>query len=80
MELVRRAWQGGWLDRILLSTDCCVLGDLARYGGPGYAYTHGPFAARLRAIGLSEADLDTLFRANPAAALTAGRQAAPAGP
>lgn len=76
VDLVRRAWQGGWLDRILLSTDCCVLGDLARYGGPGYAFTHGAFAERLRGIGLADADLDQLFAVNPAAALVAGQAVA----
>jgi len=65
VDLVVRARALGALERVLLSTDCCVLGDLARYGGPGYAYTHTGFATRLRDAGLTEADLDTLFVANP---------------
>jgi phosphotriesterase-related protein len=65
VELVLGARRGGFLDRIVLSTDCCVLGDLARYGGPGYAYTHATFAQRLLDEGLGAAELDQLFVDNP---------------
>ena len=67
------AKEKNYLDRVLLSTDCCVKGDLQRYGGPGYAYTHGEFVASLIGHGLSESDLDTLFIANPRHALTGVR-------
>lgn len=69
VELVTRAKRDGYLDRVLLSTDCCVLGDLARYGGPGYAYTHGTFAGMLRDAGVAADELETLFARNPARAL-----------
>lgn len=65
VELVLRARAHGYLGRILLSTDCCVLGDLSRYGGPGYAYTHGSFAQRLRERGVDDTELDQLFVVNP---------------
>ncbi len=65
VSLALRAKDMGYLDRILLSTDCCVLGDLESYGGPGYAYTHGSFANELRSRGFSEPELDGLFAVNP---------------
>ena len=64
-DLLSRARTEGYLGRILLSTDCCVLGDLASYGGPGYAYTHGSFAAQMRDRGFTHAELDAVFSANP---------------
>ncbi len=70
VELLRRARQDSYLNRILLSTDCCVLGDLRRYGGPGYAYTHGDFAEKLRSVGFTESELNGLFHSNPKSVLT----------
>lgn len=69
VDALVRARRDGYLDRILLSTDCCVLGDLARYGGPGYAFTHGTFAGLLRLAGFTEDELEQLFARNPAAAI-----------
>jgi phosphotriesterase-related protein len=69
-DLLARAQSRGYLDRVLLSTDCCVKGDLQRYGGPGYAYTHGIFAASLEDRGFSETELNQLFIDNPRRALT----------
>ena len=69
VDTVVRARRDGYLDRVLVSTDCCVLGDLARYGGPGYAFTHGPFAGLLREAGLVADDLEQLFARNPARAV-----------
>ncbi len=70
VELLRRARQDSYLNRILLSTDCCVLGDLRRYGGPGYAYTHGDFAEILRTEAFTESELHGLFHSNPKSVLT----------
>lgn len=72
-DLLDRAKTHNYLDRILLSTDCCVLGDLARYGGPGYAYTHGNFAEQLRGDGFTAGDLDLLFAGNPQRLLSPNR-------
>ena len=69
-DLLQDAVQGGYLDRILMSTDCCVKGDLRRYGGPGYSYTHGEFAASLSERGFSSDDLSVLFDSNPRRAIT----------
>jgi len=70
VNLLERAQRDSYMDRILLSTDCCVLGDLRRYGGPGYAYTHGDFAALLRSHDFTDIELDQLFHANPKSVLT----------
>lgn len=64
-DLLSVARRDGYLGRVLLSTDCCVLGDLASYGGPGYAYTHGAFATQMRERGFTPAELDTVFSENP---------------
>jgi predicted metal-dependent phosphotriesterase family hydrolase len=65
VDLLARAKEAGYLDRVLLSTDCCVLGDLGCYGGPGYAYTHGSFALQLLERGFTDAELSLLFALNP---------------
>jgi len=70
IELLRRARQDAYLNRILLSTDCCVLGDLRRYNGPGYAFTHGDFAEILRTEAFTENQLHGLFHSNPKSVLT----------
>lgn len=64
-NLLRDAVRGGYLDRVLMSTDCCVKGDLRRYGGPGYSYTHGEFAQSLVEQGFSIDELSLLFDDNP---------------
>lgn len=69
-DLLAQAKGTGSLDRILLSTDCCVKGDLRRYGGPGYGYTHGEFATSLAERGFTEAELTGLFIDNPRRAVT----------
>lgn len=70
LDLLLTARREGYLDRILLSTDCCVKGDLRRYGGPGYVFTHGDFARLLSDHGFSDGELDQLFSSNPRRALT----------
>lgn len=69
-DLLEDARRGGYLNRILMSTDCCVKGDLRRYGGPGYSYTHGDFAASLVERGFSRDELSVLFDDNPRRAIT----------
>jgi phosphotriesterase-related protein len=69
-DLLRSAVRGGYLGKILMSTDCCVKGDLRSYGGPGYSYTHGEFAQSLLEDGFSDADLAVLFDSNPRRAIT----------
>lgn len=69
-NLLHDAVRDGYLDRVLMSTDCCVKGDLRRYGGPGYCYTHGEFADSLVDRGFSSDELSLLFDDNPRRAIT----------
>lgn len=66
LELVSR----GHADRILLSQDVCHNSQLKHYGGNGYTYLADTFLPRLRAVGLSDADIDTITIANPRRILT----------
>lgn len=61
----------GYLDRLLLSQDVFLKMMLTAFGGNGYAHVQRHFLPRLLRAGLSEADLDRLMIANPAAALCA---------
>jgi predicted metal-dependent phosphotriesterase family hydrolase len=60
----------GHADRILLSQDVCHDSQLKRYGGNGYVYLVETFLARLRAAGVSEAEIATMTEANPRRILT----------
>jgi len=62
--IVRLA-EAGHLGRVLLSQDVFLKMMLTRHGGFGYAYVQRHFLPRLRRMGLSEADLDTLMVQNP---------------
>jgi phosphotriesterase-related protein len=65
-ELVAR----GHLERILLSQDVCHDSQLRRYGGNGYTYLADAFLPRLRAAGVSEAEIATITVHNPRRLLT----------
>jgi len=67
-ELVGR----GHADRILLSQDVCNDSQLVRFGGHGYAYLTTAFLPRLRAAGISDADIETITVANARRLLTIG--------
>ena len=67
-ELVGR----GHADRVLLSQDVCNDSQLVRFGGNGYAYLATTFLPRLRAAGVSDADIETMTVANPRRLLTIG--------
>jgi len=60
----------GHVERILLSQDVCHDSQLRRYGGNGYTYLAEAFLPRLRAAGVSEADLRTITVDNPRRLLT----------
>jgi predicted metal-dependent phosphotriesterase family hydrolase len=60
----------GHADRILLSQDVCHDSQLKRYGGNGYVYLVETFLPRLRAAGVSEAEIMTMTEANPRRILT----------
>ena len=52
-------------DRILLSQDVCHNGQLVTYGGHGYTYLQETFLPRLRAAGVSAAEIDRMTVRNP---------------
>jgi predicted metal-dependent phosphotriesterase family hydrolase len=60
----------GHAERILLSQDVCHDSQLKRYGGNGYVYLVETFLPRLRAAGVSEAEITTMTEANPRRILT----------
>ena len=66
---VRRAARGH-AERILLSLDVCHNSQLRHYEGNGYTYLHETFLPRLRAAGVSEAEIETMTVANPRRVLT----------
>lgn len=62
----------GHVDRILLSQDVCHDSQLTRYEGNGYTYLARTFLPRLRAAGVSEAEIEAMTVANPRRLLTLG--------
>ena len=67
-ELLRR----GHVDRLFLSQDVCNDSQLTAFGGNGYTYLTDTFLPRLRAAGVSEAELEAMTVANPRRILTIG--------
>jgi predicted metal-dependent phosphotriesterase family hydrolase len=72
VELLRELLGRGHAERILLSQDVCNDAQLRRYGGNGYAYLATTFLPRLRAAGVSDAEIETMTVANPRRILTIG--------
>jgi len=70
VELLCELLASGHLDRVLLSQDICHNAQLRRYEGNGYTYLHEAFLPRLRAAGVSDAEIDTMTVANPRRLLT----------
>ena len=68
LELLSR----GHAQRILLSQDVCHDSQLRRYEGHGYTYLAETFLPRLRARGVSDAEIRTLTVDNPRRLLTIG--------
>jgi phosphotriesterase-related protein len=67
-ELLSRGHAG----HILLSQDVCHDSQLSRYEGNGYAYLSAAFLPRLRAAGVSDAEIETMTVLNPRRLLTIG--------
>ena len=72
VELVCELLERGHADRILLSQDVCSDDQLKRYDGAGYTYLMDTFLPRLRAAGVSDAEIETMTVANPRRLLTVG--------
>ena len=70
VELLLELLSRGHADRVLLSQDVCNDAQLRRYGGAGYTYLAEQFLPRLRAAGVSDADIDTMTVTNPRRLLT----------
>lgn len=66
MRLVR----GGWLERLLVSSDRCLRSDLVAFNGPGYAHVLQRFRDRLDVLGLTAEEFDVITIDNPARMLT----------
>ena len=56
----------------MLSQDVCNDSQLTRHGGNGYTYLTDTFLPRLRAAGVSDAEIETMTVANPRRLLTIG--------
>lgn len=68
--LVGHAAEAGYLDRVLLGTDGARRDLWRHYGGePGLAWLRAELPARLRAVGLDDAQVRALFVDNPARCL-----------
>jgi phosphotriesterase-related protein len=67
-ELLARGHAG----QILLSQDVCHDSQLSRYEGNGYTYLGATFLPRLRAAGVSDAEIETMTVLNPRRLLTIG--------
>ena len=72
LDLTRELLSRGHADRILLSQDVCNDSQLAAYGGNGYTHLATSFLPRLRAAGVSDAEIETMTIANPRRLVTIG--------
>jgi len=70
-EAIQRLIQAGYLRRIALSHDICAKIMLTRYGGKGYAFILRHFVDRLKKIGVTEEQIQTLLVENPRAFFSA---------
>jgi phosphotriesterase-related protein len=70
--LVQELLSRGHGDRLLLSQDVCHNGQLCAYQGNGYTYIQESFLPRLRAIGVSDAEIDQITIGNPRRILAVG--------
>jgi 5-phospho-D-xylono-1,4-lactonase len=66
IDLIRRMFDAGYGDHVLLGGDMARRSYWKAYGGgPGFEYLLTPFTDRLRDEGFSEAELDLIWRRNP---------------
>jgi predicted metal-dependent phosphotriesterase family hydrolase len=72
VDLLRALLSRGHVEHIFLSQDVCHDSQLRHYEGNGYTYLADTFLPRLRAVGVSDAEIDTMTIANPRRLLTIG--------
>src|SRR6185503_15002522 len=70
VDCLIRLLDAGKADQLLLSHDICSRLQLHEYGGPGYDHVLTTIVDRLRAAGVSQAELDEMLVANPRRLLT----------
>ena len=72
VELICELLGRGYADRIFLSQDVCNDSQLKAFAGNGYTYLSEAFLPRLRAAGVSDAEIETMTVANARRLLTIG--------
>jgi phosphotriesterase-related protein len=70
IELLARLVDGGYADRLLLSTDRNRVSELKVMGGPGYDHLLRSFVPKLRQAGFDEGTLRQILVTNPARILS----------
>lgn len=65
IDCLRRLLDAGRASQLLLSHDICSRLQLAHYGGPGYDHVPGTIVPRLRAAGVSAAEIEQMLVSNP---------------
>jgi phosphotriesterase-related protein len=70
LDAVRALWNAGVGDRLLLSHDVCTKMQQRAYGGVGFAHLNRFIVPMFRRMGLSDEQIDTMIRVNPARWLT----------
>jgi phosphotriesterase-related protein len=65
IDCLVRLLDAGRADQLLLSHDICSRLQLHEYGGPGYDHVPTTIVPRLRAVGVTQDDLDRMLVANP---------------
>lgn len=65
-----RLIEAGYRDQIMAAQDVCLKTMLTRYGGTGYAHILRRVVPGMRALGLTEADIEAIVVANPRRLLT----------
>ncbi len=72
VELVLELLHRGHIERVLLSQDVCHNSQLRHFEGNGYTHLQLTFLPRLRAAGVSDAEIDRITIDNPRRLLTIG--------
>lgn len=73
IAILKTLLDAGFLDQLLLSQDVCMQSQLVRNGGWGYAHISRNIEPRLKAGGVTDADLMTLRVENPRRLLAGAR-------
>lgn len=66
IEFLKKLISMGYINQILLSCDVCLKTLLRTYGGWGYDHVLLNIVPMMKEFGISDADIDTMLRKNPA--------------